>query len=121
MGELDTKKGDKVGTLAWPAYGFAANGPLSLCVEISRAGIGGEVAETAEEIGRKLSLEKNALPKKQGFMLLKGVSKSFVAGWDCGGDVYIGAEGLREDWYCTGSCDRWGEGKSAQNLVQYAL
>ena len=67
MGEVDTKKGNKVGTLAWPAYGFAANGALSLYVEISRVGIGGEVAETAEENNKDFSLENNALPKKHGF------------------------------------------------------
>ena len=35
--------------------------------------------------------------------------RCFAISWawmGSGGEVYIGAEGLREDRYCTGSCDR---------------
>ncbi len=41
------------------------------------------------------------------------------AGLGSGGEVYIGAEGLREDCYCIG--DRRGKGESAQNMVHIAL
>ncbi len=73
------------------AYGFAANGPLSLYVEISRVAIGGEVAETAEEIGRNFSLEKNALPKKHGFPQLKVFNFRITCGLPQGSSLHIEA------------------------------
>ncbi|GAH84152.1 unnamed protein product [marine sediment metagenome] len=36
----------------------------------------------------------------------KVYQKNFAARLGSGGEVYIGAEGLREDRYCTGGCDR---------------
>ena len=37
----------------------------------------------------------------------------------CGGEVYIEAEGLREDRYCTGGCDRGRKGKKRTKLGTY--
>jgi putative transposase len=90
----------------------------------------GDVAEVAEEIIRETCKELDieiidlAVSVDHVHLFIKYPPKYSVS-WIAkrikgrSSEVYIGAEGLREDRYCSSDSRR--NGKNTQNMVQYAL